>query len=351
MTGRGNRRDAECQALVNDSGKTLCYLRVPPEIRELTGGHDRDNLFRLGIVVCFQNEVRFLPTFLESLAAQEEPADEIVLVDDGSTDGSTEMADAFARAHENVILVKRPVRNEARDRLADAPELRAFDDGLTHLRGAWDAVAKMDADLKLSSSLFADVRRAFRNDPQLGVTGSDLTIITRDGAIQREHNPPYHVRGPNKFYRRGCYEAIRPLPTFLGWDTVDDLRARAAGWTTRSFVGTVGETFHLRPTGSHDGRLRAYRRWGRCAWGYGAHPAWVFVGGLRRSLQPPILLCGVSYWLGWINAAATRAPRAEPAIIRYCHQEDLVRMTRTAQSLISFRIVRRKATVDPEDGS
>ena len=85
-----------------------------------------------------------MPVFLESLAAQTRPPDRLLLVDDGSTDGSHEPAAEFAAEHEWAQLLRRPPRPTERDRLATAKELVAFQWGVTQLDVDWDVVGKVD---------------------------------------------------------------------------------------------------------------------------------------------------------------------------------------------------------------
>ena len=64
------------------------------------------------------------------------------------------------------------------------------------------------------------------------------------------------------FYRRECWDAIAPLPPIIGWDTMDEVRARMHGWRTETFSMPAGDPVHLRKMGSHDGtaaRLPACR--------------------------------------------------------------------------------------------
>ena len=48
---------------------------------------------RIGVTIVTWNSARFLPTCLDALAAQDEPPVEVVVVDNGSTDASAELAD------------------------------------------------------------------------------------------------------------------------------------------------------------------------------------------------------------------------------------------------------------------
>lgn len=281
----------------------------------------------VAIVVCFLDEEPLLPTFLASLAAQTAPPEQVLLVDDGSRDGSFALAEAFAAEHPWARAVQRPQRPQEGDRLVSAAELRAFQWGVEQLRGDWDVVCKMDADLQLTPTLVERVRDALDADAGLGIVGSYLRAEHPDGVVRREPHPADHVRGPNEFFRRACFEQISPLPAILGWDTIDELRARRLGWRTRSIELPEGDVVHLRPTGMHDGRLRAFRRWGRCAYGAGTHPLVILLGALSRGARMrPRGISGLAYVWGWAWAALRRVPRVDDETRRFARREDLRRV-------------------------
>lgn len=286
---------------------------------------------KLVAIVPFLDEARLLPELLGSLDRQERPPDRLVLVDDGSTDGSAEMAAGWAAGREWATAERRPRRTRERDRLAAAAELRAFQWALERVDEEWDLLVKLDADLRLSPDFFAAIEREMARDPGLGIAGAQLSALYADGSVRREVVPPHHVRGATKFYRRACWKQIAPLPAILGWDTIDETRARMRGWRTESFAVPSGDPIHLRPTGDHDGALRAFRRWGRCAYGYGAHPLWVLLGGIERARRRPYVLGGASYLAGWAGAALGGAPRMERETRRFLRREQLRALTRPAR--------------------
>jgi hypothetical protein len=282
----------------------------------------------IAVVVCFLDEEAHLPRFLASMAAQTRRPDRLLLVDDGSADASGLIARDFAARHGFATALHRPRRAAERDRLARAPELQAFQWGVDRLGPDYDVIAKVDADLALAPGLLAGLEDAFAADPELGLAGAVLHSAGPDGVLRPERVPSYHVRGATKFYRRACLEEISPIPAILGWDTIDEVHARRLGWATRSIDLPGPPTLHMRPPGAHDGIARGYRRWGECAWAYGAHPLNVLAGGVHRMRRRPYVLGGLQYIAGWSLAAARRLPRADAQVRAFCRAEQRDRARR-----------------------
>jgi poly-beta-1,6-N-acetyl-D-glucosamine synthase len=281
---------------------------------------------RIAAVVPFLNEERCLPAFLDSIAAQTRPPDELLLVDDGSTDSSLALARRFASEHPRARAVNRPRRPDAADRLSEAAELRAFHWGVDQLEAEWEVLAKLDGDLQLSPTVLEEVESSMLMDPRLGITGPYLSVRDARGRLRRERCPAHHVRGATKFYRRGCWEQISPLPPILGWDTIDEVGARLHGWRTASFASSEGDSLHLRPTGAVDGQLIACRRWGACAYAIGDHPVWLALSAAQRARERPWLLGARAYVAGWREARRRGAPRAAPALRAQVRREQLARL-------------------------
>lgn len=288
---------------------------------------------RLAVIIPFLNEARYLSTLLESLEAQTRPPDRLLLVDDGSTDGSVEIAQAYATARGGVGVLRRPPRDPTDDRLAGAHELRAFTWALTELDEPWDVVAKLDADLQLGPLTLETLMTAFEGDPRLGLAGTFLREAGAGGDLRRLRIASDHVHGATKFYRRACWQDVAPLPAILGWDTIDEVAARLHGWKTLSLEVPGGDPVHLRPRGAHDGTLRAYRRWGQCAWGIGESPLHVMLLALREAQARPYVLAGANYAAGWACAAARRRPRATRDVREAVRREQLRRIGRRLRRL------------------
>jgi hypothetical protein len=198
----------------------------------------------------------------------------------------------------------------------------------------------MDADLRLNPLTLATVERALEDDPAWGITGAYLST-ERDGVPVRHPCRPEHVDGATKFYRRECLDAISPLPMLLGWDVIDEVRARLRGWRTGSVPIPRGDPVHLRPMGSYDGVLRGYRRRGVVAWCMGEPFLHVLAMGAQRFRDPPLGLTGASYVVGWLGAALRRHPRAEREVLDEVRRDTLLRLRRRARLELATLTSRR----------
>jgi biofilm PGA synthesis N-glycosyltransferase PgaC len=276
---------------------------------------EADAVPTLVVVVPFLNEAWCLDLVLNSIASQSCQPDVLILVDDGSTDASPQIADAFALHRRGVRVRHNPSPPPSRDRLIAAAELRAFQAAVEDCEVEWDVVAKVDGDLKLTPETFATVMDAFAEDPALGMAGVCLSEVGEDGRLVRLESPREHVEGATRFYRRACWRDVEPIPAVIGWDTLDLVAARARGWRTRSFEVPGGDPIHLRRMGTHGPILRSFLRWGLGAYCQGAHPLHVLAYGLRlMSRRRPFLIGGLVYYMGWIGGALHRTPRADPAL-------------------------------------
>ncbi len=277
-------------------------------------------------IVPFLNEEHCLPGLLGSIDEQTRRPDHLVLVDDGSTDNSLGVAKEFSEGRPWVSVHRRPPRPPQRDRLAAANELRAFEWAVARLEPGWDVVGKLDADLELSAQTLACLERAFEEDSQLGLAGTFLREADPTGTLVRLEIRPEHVHGATKFYRRACYEQIAPLPDYLGWDMIDEVRARMHGWRTQSFAVPNGDPLHIRPRGAYDGLARGFRRWGMGAWATGEHPLHVVLHSILRMRERPRVLGGACYLYGWVLAGLRRLPRAEPELRAQVRRDQLQRI-------------------------
>ena len=117
---------------------------------------------RITAIVCAFNEARYLPACLHALLAQSRPADEIIVVNNASTDSTSEIA----RAIPGVRVVDEPAKGLviARER--------------ARLAATGDILAFVDADCRPPLMWLARVAERFERRP--AVVAVTRTHIRRD---------------------------------------------------------------------------------------------------------------------------------------------------------------------------
>jgi hypothetical protein len=283
------------------------------------------------VVSPVRNEAAHLQRTARALAAQTRPPDLWVIVDDGSSDRTLELARELEGELEFATVLQAPRAPSGRDSLALAREARAFNYGLRRARWRRFAfIGKLDGDVELPPTWFAELLARFRSDPRLGLAGGRLAEHGRSGwrpiAI-----PPTHVHGAVKLYRRECLVAVGGVPERLAWDTIDETYARMRGYETRSFAELVAR--HHRPWASADGLLRGRARHGECAWILHYGPLWVTLRSLKVARSRPAVLSGAAFLYGYARAALRRVERVDdPEFRRFVRRELRARMLRAGRA-------------------
>ncbi len=124
----------------------------------------------LSVVMPNFNHAGELPRALDALLAQSAPADEIIVVDDGSTDESAETIALYASHHPTVRLL----RHERNRGIA-----AAFNHGLNAATGEY--VYGAGANDEVQPGFFAHVRDAIEAHPGVGLVFGHIDCVDRGG--------------------------------------------------------------------------------------------------------------------------------------------------------------------------
>lgn len=208
----------------------------------------------VGVVIPAYGVERWLDECVRSLVAQKHRRWEAVIVDDGATDRTGELADAWAARDHRISVVHQ----------ANAGLGAARNAGLGHVRG--DYLAFLDSDDLLQPTAFTNLVGSLEESGSDFATGSILQWLSKDDSdldgplteppwMRRLHRPP--LRGArieqrpellgdvfawNKVWRRSFWEAAG-----LSWP--EGIRYEDQPTTTRAFLdGTfdvLAETTYL----------------------------------------------------------------------------------------------------------
>ena len=99
---------------------------------------------RIYIVIPAHNEANFISQTLQSLADQSLKPQKIVVVDDSSTDNTSEIVEGFASKYSFMELVK---NSSSTEHAPGSKVINAFYKGFYKLDDNYDVICKFDADL------------------------------------------------------------------------------------------------------------------------------------------------------------------------------------------------------------
>lgn len=197
----------------------------------------------ISIIIPAHNEESYLQDCLDSFVGQTQRPDELIVVDDNSSDTTFQLASDFGKAHDWIKVLQHKSDDVHQP---GAKVVQAFTFGLKHASD-FDLVGKFDADIILPPNYFEQMRNHFQSNWKLGLCSGLLYIEKGDKWVYENIADKNHVRGPIKLYHKACFDKIGGLRSSVGWDTLDVLLAQY-----HDFHIKTDETLtvkHLRATG------------------------------------------------------------------------------------------------------
>jgi poly-beta-1,6-N-acetyl-D-glucosamine synthase len=278
------------------------------------------------VITPVRDETAHIGNVIASMISQTRRPKQWIIVDDGSTDGTSEIVAAAAAQQASwITAVHRANRGS---RLAGGGVMEAFYSGHAALRvHDWEYLAKLDGDLSFADDYFERCLTQFEADGLLGIGGGSVCRLEHGGAvIDSPNDPPFHVRGATKIYRRGCWETISPLASTPGWDTIDEVRANRCGWRTKTFSEEI--VIQHKPTGSAEGRWANSFKNGRANYFTGYHPLFMLAKCAKRLSRVPPGVDSTALLAGYLSAYWKRLPvMADSDTVGYLRRQQLRRLT------------------------
>lgn len=280
------------------------------------------------VITPARDESENLERLAGSLSAQTALPDLWLIVDNGSTDGTFELAEALARDRPWMAVTAttgtaKPVRGGA--------VVKAFNHGVASLTADYDVVVKLDADVSMDPTYFEQLLAAFADEPRLGIA-SGTACEQRSGEWTPLNMTGTSVWGACRAYRRDCLADVSPLEERMGWDGIDEFKANVRDWTTRIVPGLL--FLHHRPERQRDGwQVRAWTTAGGAAYFMGYRFSYLVARSLFRARRQPAALAMIPAYC-W--SALRRAERFGDA--------EAVAFLRDRQRLRRLRTRRDEAT-------
>jgi glycosyltransferase involved in cell wall biosynthesis len=279
------------------------------------------------IITPIRDEAATLDRLVDTVAAQTWRPETWILVENGSTDGTAEVARSLIREHPWIRLVEaQPLEHRERG----APIVEAFHFGLAELGPLPDAVAQLDADLTLATDYFRRLGDELARDDRLGIVSGTCYELVGDDWQERYATGTF-VWGAARLYRRACLEQVLPLEPRTGWDAIDVAEANALGWRTAILRDLP--FYHHRPEGSRERTLwSSWAAQGRVSHFLGYRPSYLVARALFRAPRDPAALGLVA---GYGESVVRRSPTcARPGVRAWVREQQRLRhfVTRASEA-------------------
>lgn len=285
--------------------------------------------FSYVLITPARNEEAYLEKTIRSVIAQTVLPLRWIIVDDGSTDGTEEIARKYCSRFDWMELVRMPDRCD-RD---FAGKVHCFRAGYRLIENLeFNIIGNLDADLSFESDYFEYLLAQFSENPELGVTGTPFVEDSSYSYDYRYTNIE-HVSGACQLFRRECFESIGGYMPIKegGVDWVAVTTARMRGWKTRTFTDKY--LFHHRKMGTgKTGPLAARFSLGRQDYYLGNHPLWQVFRMFYHMKYKPYLIGGLSLYAGYAAAGLQRRKRPVPQeLVAFIRREQIERLLKIAR--------------------
>ena len=151
----------------------------------------------LSVIIPLYNKEREIEGTLRSVLAQKHLPDEIIVVDDGSTDGSAQIVERLAAESALIRLIRQQ----------NAGECAARNCAIAAARG--EIIALLDADDEWEPDFLGEILSLYRDFPDCGLYCTGFQVISHEGSFpakapQRE--------GLSKTFSATRHTATSPFP-------------------------------------------------------------------------------------------------------------------------------------------
>ena len=210
---------------------------------------------KISIVIPVYNESEYLNEVLASMVEQSLLPNQIVIVNDNSTDNTQEIIDSYTSKYPFITSI---FNHSSPSHKPGSKIIAAFKIGYEQLEDNFDLIGKFDGDVILPNNYFEKISEIFSNYKKVGVAGGNLYIKKNNKWIFENISEKTKVRGPIKLYRKQCFQDMGGLKESMGWDTVDELLAQYHGWEIKTDESL--RVKHLKPTGATYSKASKYKQ-------------------------------------------------------------------------------------------
>jgi len=195
------------------------------------------------LITPVKNEGPFIPDIISSIKKQSIKPKLWVIVDDGSTDDTTQIIDTEAAMTDWIEVIHLPPGKRKRGQHYVYVCKKGFEYMMSRVND-WDFIGLVDADMILDENYFEELMGKFNQIETLGIASGG--IYYRGKLVKRR---PDHAVGGCRLFRKQCFIDIEGFHTFSSeyaeGDMIANTRAKLRGWKLWHFPEV--KAIHQRP--------------------------------------------------------------------------------------------------------
>lgn len=263
-----------------------------------------------------KNEEDNLPICIESIVNQSVLPVLWLIIDDGSTDGTSEIIKEATERYEWITTIRfsgtkrdlglhySNICMKGFDRLKQICESRNLN---------YNFIGLVDSDIELNKDYFECLIFEFMNNPKLGIA-SGYTVSCHEGEEVLDEQPKDLPSGAARLWRKKCFYETGGYSLTCAADSVSNVKAKVSGWETIRF--SKYQFKQLRLTASATGLWHGWMNIGFRNY-YLGYPMYLsFMKMLKYLLKPPFYI-GPAYFLGYTQGLVKKTRTLDPDVLFY----------------------------------
>jgi glycosyltransferase involved in cell wall biosynthesis len=258
------------------------------------------------LVTSAKNEEALLPQLINSVVNQNKLPTIWVIVNDGSHDKTENIIIEASQKHLWIRLLSRNDGPHHGLRYSEALR-EGFDLAIQICQQenkTYSYLALIDADMSVQPDHFEKMVAYLKENPALGLASCGIYYYNQQGHLMLEPCRLDWPRGPQRLWRRECYEQSGGQPIAKSADSVGNVKAKSAGWQIACLTDVVGIVH--RKTGSTKGYWNHCKYAAESAYYLHYHPLLVLLKMFLFMFQRPhygFLPFSITYFSQWLQGA------------------------------------------------